>query len=145
MNAACAHQKEWNISKKIEVQTYTQVGTMHDDIEAVVRMDRATENEKALLVLSDSVYHELVLGRPTEYRKADIEALITSNMLAPWKKEKKLAGWTYPNQHPEGLLCKPCPVCGYKYGSAWLFEEVPSDVLAWLAALPDTRIIPAWV
>ena len=33
----------------------------------------------------------------------------------------------------------------YKYGSAWLKIEVPADVLAWLAALPDTDRAPAWV
>jgi hypothetical protein len=28
-----------------------------------------------------------------------------------------------------GLLNKPCPTCGYKYGSRWLFEALPQDVL----------------
>ena len=44
-----------------------------------------------------------------------------------------------------GLLCKPCPVCGYRYGTAWKREEVPQDVLDWLFALPDTAKQPAWV
>jgi hypothetical protein len=48
-------------------------------------------------------------------------------------------------EHPEGLLCKPCPVCGYKYGSAWLCEKVPAKVVAWLRALPETDVTPAWV
>jgi hypothetical protein len=51
--------------------------------------------------------------------------------------EKKLAGWVYPREHPRGVLCKPCPVCGYTYGSAWLREDVPDDVLEFLQALPD--------
>lgn len=33
----------------------------------------------------------------------------------------------------------------YSYGSAWLYEEVPADVLDWLRALPDTDRTPAWV
>ena len=33
----------------------------------------------------------------------------------------------------------------YRYGSAWLREEVPEGVLAWLYALPDTDVVPAWV
>jgi hypothetical protein len=33
----------------------------------------------------------------------------------------------------------------YSYGSAWLKEEVPTDVVAWLKALPDADIQPAWV
>jgi hypothetical protein len=58
---------------------------------------------------------------------------------------KKAAGWVTPDEHPEGLLAKPCPVCGYKYGTAWNKESVPEDVLAWLRSLPDTEITPAWV
>lgn len=34
-------------------------------------------------------------------------------------------------------VSKPCPVCGYKYGTAWLFEPVPVDVLEFLAGLED--------
>ena len=44
-----------------------------------------------------------------------------------------------------GFLGRPCPVCGYKYGSAWQTEEVPKDVIEWLFDLPDTKIKPAWV
>lgn len=50
-----------------------------------------------------------------------------------------------PDEHPDGILCKPCPVCGYKYGTSWLMEEVPEDVIDWLFALPDTTVKPAWV
>jgi hypothetical protein len=49
--------------------------------------------------------------------------------------EEKALGWLKPNEHPEGILTKPCPVCGYKYGSAWLHEDVPQDVLDWLQSL----------
>jgi hypothetical protein len=34
---------------------------------------------------------------------------------------------------------------GYKYGSKWLKEEVPEDVIEWLMALPDSPTKPAWV
>ena len=33
----------------------------------------------------------------------------------------------------------------YSYGHAWLREEVPADVLEFLAGLPDTDREPAWV
>ena len=36
---------------------------------------------------------------------------------------------TYPEDHPLGFLAKPCPVCGYKYGTKWLKEELPEDVV----------------
>lgn len=59
--------------------------------------------------------------------------------------EKKQLGWLYEKDHPDGILCKPCPICGYKYGTSWLTEEVPSEVIDWLFSLPDSEIKPAWV
>ncbi len=53
--------------------------------------------------------------------------------------------WIKRSEHPEGLLCEPCPECGYKYGTAWLSEPVPDDVLAFLESLPETTVTPAWV
>lgn len=68
--------------------------------------------------------------------------------------ETKTLGWLYPmdatgagtddNKHPDGLLCKPCPVCGYKYGSSWNKEEVPEDVIQWLFNLPEASTACAW-
>lgn len=59
--------------------------------------------------------------------------------------EEKALGWLRTEVHPEEILGKECPVCGYKYGSGWLYESVPSDVIDWLFNLPDTKIKPAWV
>ncbi len=61
------------------------------------------------------------------------------------KREEKLANWTKESEHPRGVLSKPCPTCGYCYGSAWLKEEVPETVLAVLRGLPETTITPAWI
>lgn len=59
--------------------------------------------------------------------------------------EEKGLGWLYEKEHPEGLLCRPCPECGYKYGSEWKREEVPASVLETFRALPGTDKTPAWV
>ncbi len=56
-----------------------------------------------------------------------------------------MLSWIRPDEHPEGLLNKPCPVCGYKYGSAWLKQELPNEVEKFLQSLPDTDKEPAWV
>jgi hypothetical protein len=61
------------------------------------------------------------------------------------KREQKAIGWTYPHEHPDGLLTKPCATCGYKYGSSWLKEDLPEAVVSFLSALPDTDVRPAWV
>jgi hypothetical protein len=37
--------------------------------------------------------------------------------------------WVRPEEYPGGLLTAPCPVCGYRYGSAWLTEELPPEII----------------
>lgn len=37
------------------------------------------------------------------------------------------------------------PHNGYMYGSSWLKEEVPAEVIKFLESLPDTDKTPAWV
>jgi hypothetical protein len=56
-----------------------------------------------------------------------------------------LLGWVRQDEHPEGLMCRPCPTCGYKYGTAWLREELPAEVVEFLRSLPDADQEPAWV
>ncbi len=58
---------------------------------------------------------------------------------------------TYPkSQHDQDLDTlkaaglNPDPDTGYEYGTAWLNEEVPTEVLDWLRALPETTKRPAW-
>lgn len=41
--------------------------------------------------------------------------------------EKKALGWLHPEEHSRGILGKPCPVCGYKYGHAWNYFPIPAE------------------
>lgn len=52
--------------------------------------------------------------------------------------------WVSRDEHPKGLLGHPCPTCGYKYGTAWLHQDVPEEVLTELVAMPDSTLTPAW-
>lgn len=56
-----------------------------------------------------------------------------------------MLGWITPDEHPQGLLGRPCPECGYEYGTKWMKEEVPGEVLDFLDNLPDTDREPAWI
>lgn len=60
-------------------------------------------------------------------------------------KEFKALGWLKQSEHPDGILCKPCPVCGYQYGTKWLREEVPQHIIDWLFNLPSAKVKPAWI
>ena len=63
------------------------------------------------------------------------------------RREMKRLGWVRPDEHPEGVLGKPCPECGYQYGTAWLRVDVPVQVLQELEALPDhsAKLPHAWL
>lgn len=40
--------------------------------------------------------------------------------------ERKIANWVrFTEQTPNGILGKPCPICGYKYGSSWRQINIP--------------------
>jgi hypothetical protein len=57
-------------------------------------------------------------------------------------EHQRASGW---DKKPNASIGKPCPVCGYEYGSSWLSVDVPDEVLDFLANLPDTDREPAWV
>lgn len=64
-----------------------------------------------------------------------------------WKfgKHANMSSWARPEEHPRGVLGKPCPVCGYKYGTAWKVEEIPQWAIDCLKGLPTSEKTPAWV
>ena len=101
-----------------------------------------TGEEQALLALPSTVTtHEEQPPQPWDYYELDNHAGIRPAVTV------KALGWLKESEHPRGILSKPCPECGYKYGSSWLKEEVPADVLAWLEGLPECAAAdaPAWV
>ena len=61
-----------------------------------------------------------------------------NNLQAGCEHQRKLK-WTTQQ------VGKPCPTCGYKYGSKWLRTEVPREVVEFLRNLPDADQTPAWV
>lgn len=67
-----------------------------------------------------------------------------NDMQSACEHQRKL-GWTYKDHHDkETFQGEACPECGYKIGSAWLKEELPSEVIQFLEALPPTQVTPAW-
>jgi len=53
------------------------------------------------------------------------------------REGKALAMWVTEKEHPLGVLCKPCPVCGYQYGTKWLKENIPDDVVREIVQWPS--------
>lgn len=147
----CKHQKElgWDIiaSEKVNIYHYKLTKEANNKKkEAEKRALECLRNGDTFIPTKSEIYFANL-----ENFKDDISAEPPENY-EPHKSvlynstyETKLLGWLRPDEHPEGILTKPCPVCGYKYGTAWLKEEVPEDVIKWLSDLPETKITPAWV
>lgn len=58
---------------------------------------------------------------------------------------RNMLTWVRPSEHPDGLLTKPCDTCGWKYGSGWAYEQVPTEVLDEIRKFPESEIKPAWI
>lgn len=147
MRSGCEHQRaSWDISEPLEVVEYNLTTEARTErTKAIESAARASANGepcpltplgRALVLLPDPY-----LPRHSPPDADDI----LSGCYEVRKRETKAAGWVYPHQHTRGLLTKPCEVCGYKYGTAWLYEPVPSDVLAFLRDLPPGTDTPAWI
>jgi hypothetical protein len=72
---------------------------------------------------------DCVHQRESGWNKRRINPKELPNSRANRDEKGILASWVYEKEHPRGFLMKPCPVCGYKYGSAWLKEEIPQKVI----------------
>jgi len=148
MKAGCEHQAEWDTQKEIEVISLTwgeeyhrlrreaESGTMPPD--SYAGWSALVEQVEALTIGLNTPKHPARWGETGNQ-------LLARHLVKVEKTEHKAAGWVDHREHPEGLLCKPCSVCGYKYGSAWRKVELPAAVVEFIQSLPDTDKQPPWV
>ena len=155
MRPHCEHQRELGWSE----QASQKVKIMKWDVKREVR-DKARDAEKrAIECLKNgetfvptpeetmysnvgygvTTYNDELPEHPEFYEFKEKDCLDRPNT------EYKSRGWIFYEEHPLGFIRRPCPVCGYKYGTSWLKEEVPQEVIDWLFSLPDTKTQPAWV
>jgi hypothetical protein len=137
MHAGCEHQrKSWDTTRKVRVWHW-QRDYSDDNVKAAEAAKRAAVREleaTGAAEITEDVRAELVkpwqVTTLTDERPAGYKP---SEMSTPATEEKAL-GWLRPEEHPEGMLAKPCEVCGYKYGTEWRREEVPAEIVRELAA-----------
>lgn len=145
MTPGCEHQRNWDTKGQIKLNIYKWSRKYYD-------MRRDAEDGK----LSDKDYAdyrivnkkviEVTCGMNSpKYETPLVKELLDSGYIELKGTESKTAGWVRPEEHPDGLLCKPCEVCGYKYGTAWLKEEVPQEIISKLESFPSASVSPAWV
>ena len=131
MHAECEHQRElgWKEKARTEVIKYdywlknefnVQKNTIKKfAIENLVRAGIVQISEEDQFILSLESYMDV-------YEPEKIDPAILSHYEIH-KKETKTLGWVKPSEHSDGILCRPCPVCGYKYGTSWLLMPIPED------------------
>lgn len=146
MRAGCEHQRAegWG-DEELEVVTYGLTSEAHELRHIAEAEACAAARDGRVAKLTPAA--KFLIGPDwfkDRFEAPDADSPL-SGLFKVRKRETKRANWVGQNEHPRGVLMKPCPVCGYKYGSAWLFEPVPEDVLLWLSALPETTVTPAWV
>lgn len=147
MRAGCAHQREWPTDAPVTLRPLTWGPEYH-------RLRRAAEDgtmtPERFATWRETVarVERLTLGfyppKAPELWGPDGERALAEGLVKIEREDTKTAGWVSPAEHPAGLLGKPCGECGHRYGSAWLFEPVPADVIEWLATLPGREYLPGW-
>ena len=144
MKAGCEHQRaNWgDFGRKVEVVTYKltrEASAIQRNIKQ--RIEESVKKSGTVELLEDE---REVYALPYTTKQAPDADGPGSGRYEVDKREQKAIRWIKQDEHPDGILCKPCEVCGYKYGSAWLRVEVPADVIEWIFSRPDTDKQPAW-
>lgn len=141
MRAGCEHQRDWDVSKKVETVELTWGETYYKARSDAASGELNWQEYKAFQSM------QVIVDRYSRCKFVDknIQMAIDAGIFKIQKTNKESVGHLRFDEHPKGLLCKPCPVCGYKYGTKWLKEELPQEVIDFLESLPTTTITPAWV
>jgi len=144
MRAGCEHQRvASDPSEKVEVVTYRLTDEARTQIRGLKALNLARlQAGETVTSTQDEI---ALLSLPRETHQAPDADGPGSGRYEVARRGTRPIGTTYPSEHPRGLLMKACPECGYQYGSTWLTEEVPADVLDFLRGLPSTSLTPAWI
>lgn len=152
MKPECEHQRAAGWPEMAAEKIITYIWTLKPEIYSQKKAleDEAIERARSVdpgrsVGFSD---HEKMIMRLEYEIKSDapeIGAHARYYQAARQHTKEESRGWVRFSEDARGLLCKPCEVCGYEYGSEWKRQDVPHDVLNWLFALPDTKKEPAWV
>lgn len=129
MQAGCEHQRaNWDTDNKLTIETYT----LKTDIWIKQRdlKDKLMEELKVKKAVAITDSQCALLSAE------NIDIKIEKGEKAPSKKyyelkdtEEKDAHWASYPEFKNGLLSKPCEVCGYKYGTEWKTAQIPTEAV----------------
>lgn len=130
MHPECEHQAELGWLKRAEekVKIYTFTMTI-EAIRAQNKLEQEIMDAAKVGKPYNTTAEEQILLSLTYTIKSHKEEL-PENVAKYYKLaniELKALGWLYETQHPDGILARPCPTCGYKYGTKWLYRPIPAE------------------
>jgi len=143
MRSSCEHQRDWPSSKQVEIVTWRLTTAAWQQQEKIMSDARKSLQAKGEAFVSPD--EQGILNLPWELKREPTAGTVEEGRYKVEMRELKLLGYLREDEHPDGLLCRACPVCGYKYGTSWMYEPIPDDVLEFLSGLPDTDQQPAWI
>ena len=117
MHAWCEHEHEENPSEKVKVY----------------KLRYNEEGERLSKIRDLGIFKEFI--EVTEQGLKNIPSALyelrTSKVFNETGIEEKARGWVDYDEvlSPEGLIRKPCKVCGAKYGCSWYFHAIPENDL----------------
>lgn len=144
MRSYCEHQSGWTFSKKLELNIYSWSDKFHKMRNLAADGELSEYGYKKYSNIAAKVMEATIDMKSAKYETPIVKSLLDNGWIVLEKTETKTAERVYPEEHPKGLLTKPCPVCGYQYGSAWLKQELPQGVIDFLQSLPKSINTPAW-
>lgn len=145
--AGCEHQRNaWDVEEKLTLTRYSWSTKFYKERKKAAMGDMSMAEYEYFAEVAKRVYSVTTDAKSPKYETDTVKDLLAEGWIEPDKKaiETKAAGWVYEYEHPKGLLCKPCEVCGYRYGSKWLRVEVPDAVLTELQNFPKSTQSSGW-
>ena len=134
MRAGCSHQRaNWGVGAELEVVKYKLTRDALGEIRSI--KDDALDQLQITGAVQISEASRQLLNLPYQTYETPDANSIASGRYEVESREMRRAGHVRPSEHPCGLLAEPCEVCGYKYGTQWLKEELPGEVRARIEAL----------
>lgn len=144
--AGCEHQRAagWHLRPKVTLNTWEMTTETWQDRNRIntTAMKQLAAGQQVQLTAEE----QAIVTLPMTVILPDGQEPGPAGAYKLTKSESKHVNWVREDEHPDGILSKPCPTCGYKYGSAWLFEPIPAEVIDYFISLPDqSDMLPgAW-
>lgn len=146
MHPECEHQRGlgWGKEGKDTVQRYTftlsadtirKKNKLKEEIISGFLCQEEVENTKERRELLSMPYRKVIYTNDIEESINIIDSM--KAMGYDYDSVELVArGWiSYGESQKYGILGKPCPVCGYGYGTGWKRVELPGDVVNFLEGL----------